>query len=274
MVIPVGPNDVPILEQTLSYNKKNIIGYRNIYILTNPEWIQDTSFLSEPTITIIDERNLPITIQTITEHLGETKRVGWYLQQLLKLYAGFFIPDILEYYLVVDADTAFLKPIPFFDGDLPLYNYGFEYHLPYFEHMKRLHPALGRASQFSGICHHMMFYKPLVRVLMFEIEKHHNQSFVEVFLSSVDKKEIEKSGASEYEIYFHFLLAFHRNKMRIRPLCWMNATKMEDKDGIEVLDYISCHYHLQGATPIVDISSLIFNKPQSTTPHTRMKLFR
>lgn len=33
IVICVGPNDNCILEQMLPYSKKNIIGYRNIYLV-------------------------------------------------------------------------------------------------------------------------------------------------------------------------------------------------------------------------------------------------
>ena len=40
-------------------------------------------------------------------------RIGWYLQQLLKFYAGFVIPDILQRYLIIDCDTHFLKPTKF-----------------------------------------------------------------------------------------------------------------------------------------------------------------
>ena len=33
IVIPVGPNDKSIIEQQIKYTKKNIIGYRNIYLI-------------------------------------------------------------------------------------------------------------------------------------------------------------------------------------------------------------------------------------------------
>ena len=63
----------------------------------------------------------------------------WYLQQLLKLYACNVIPDILDRYLVIDSDTFFLKPTTFIENDVCLYNYGSEYHKPYFKHMLLLH---------------------------------------------------------------------------------------------------------------------------------------
>ena len=51
------------------------------------------------------------------------------------------IPDILDNYLVLDSDTIFLKPTTFFENNIPLYNYGTEYNLPYFIHMINLHPT-------------------------------------------------------------------------------------------------------------------------------------
>ena len=43
LVICVGPNDNDIVEHMLNFNKKNIIGYRNIYLVC-----------SNPTINIAD----------------------------------------------------------------------------------------------------------------------------------------------------------------------------------------------------------------------------
>ena len=33
IVIPVGPNDENVINQQIEYTKKNIIGYRNIYLI-------------------------------------------------------------------------------------------------------------------------------------------------------------------------------------------------------------------------------------------------
>ena len=33
IVIPVGPNDKTIIEEQIKFTKKNIIGYRNIYLI-------------------------------------------------------------------------------------------------------------------------------------------------------------------------------------------------------------------------------------------------
>jgi hypothetical protein len=128
IVIPVGPNDISVINNQLEYTKKNIIGYRNIYIVTTPN---NLHYQFDGCI-IIDENIFPFTISDLLILYGENSRNGWYLQQLLKLYAGLIIPDILDRYLVIDADTFFLKPTTFIDNEQHcLYNYGTEYHIPY-----------------------------------------------------------------------------------------------------------------------------------------------
>ena len=38
IVMCVGPNDITIVDQVLPYTKKNVIGYRNIYLVcSNPD---------------------------------------------------------------------------------------------------------------------------------------------------------------------------------------------------------------------------------------------
>ena len=75
IVIPVGPNDQPIVENQLKYTKKNIIGYRNIYLVCC-----DTSLKIDGCITI-DENIFPFNIQTVSQIHGKLERNGWYLQQ-------------------------------------------------------------------------------------------------------------------------------------------------------------------------------------------------
>ena len=102
IVIPVGPNDIDIIKKQIEYTIKNIIGYRNIYVIT-----YDKSLYIENCI-IITEDIFPFDINTVSKFHGKISRNKWYLQQLLKLYAGFVIPNILDTYLVLDTDTFFL----------------------------------------------------------------------------------------------------------------------------------------------------------------------
>lgn len=235
IVIPVGPNDKSVIEQQIKYTQKNIIGYRNIYLIC-----YDPSISIDGCITI-NENIFPFNIETIAEHHGKLDRNGWYLQQLLKLYAGKIIPNILDKYLVIDSDTFFLKPTTFVENNKCLYNYGTEYHKPYFHHMEKLDKDLTKIDKGkSGICHHMIFDKKYIDELISKIEKNHNDLFYNIFLKTVTDKR--GSGASEYEIYFNYMLKYHHDKIQIRELSWKNTNKLESNSNY---DYISYHWYMR-----------------------------
>jgi len=238
IVIPVGPNDKLIIYNQIEYTKKNIIGYRNIYLICY-----------DPTITIdgcitINENIFPFSLETVKNAHGDLPRNGWYLQQLLKIYALLIIPGILERCLVIDSDTLFLKPTVFInENNQCLYNYGREYNLPYFVHMSKLDAGLKRVDKnISGICHHMMFEKAYITEIIAKVEeKHNNDRFYNIFLKMVT--EFTGSGASEYEIYFNYMLQNHRDKIKIRELNWINTHSLSHVKSH--YDYISYHWYMR-----------------------------
>ena len=202
IVIPVGPNDKDIIYRQIEFTKKNIIGYRNIYLIC-----YDPNIIIDGCITI-NETIFPFSLETVSKMHGQLTRNGWYLQQLLKLYALVIIPEILDKCLVIDADTFFLKPTLFIKNNKCLYNFGLQYHKPYFEHMLKLDKELIKVDKLkSGICHHMMFEKKYINKLINKIEEQHNDKFYNIFLKIVT--DFNESGASEYEIsvsYTHLTL--------------------------------------------------------------------
>ena len=235
IVIPVGPNDKSIIEEQIKYTKQNIIGYRNIYLICYDPSIEIDG------CTTINENIFPFNIDTVASYHGKLERNGWYLQQLLKLYSGKIIPGILDRYLVIDSDTFFLKPTIFVENDKCLYNYGIEYHKPYFEHMKKMDKNLIKVdAQKSGICHHMIFEKKYVDEMFSLIEKNHNDLFYKVFLQFITEKS--GAGASEYEMYFNYMLKYNPDKIKLRRLNWKNTNKLDINNN---LDYISYHWYMR-----------------------------
>jgi len=239
IVIPLGPNDKNKINLMIEYTKKNILGYRNIYIIS-----YDKNLKVNDCITV-DENSFPFNINTIIKYLGKNDRNGWYFQQLLKLYASFSIKGILDNYLILDSDTFFFKPTYFFENNKALYNFGtVEFHHPYFNHMRKLHPSLYKYDMSkTGICHHMIFQKSLVTELFTMVEQFHKKQFYIIFLESVDQNDILGSGCSEYEIYFNYLQIYHKNKITIRELKWTNS-RYVDEIQPEDYDYISYHWYM------------------------------
>jgi len=243
VVINVGPNDVQMIEQQIHYTLRNIVGYRNVYIITPSAYVSQLSALL-PSCAVYDESIFPFQLKDMSAHVGvpESSRNGWYLQQLLKLYAGLVIPDILERWLVIDADTFFLRPTTFLQDNKCLYANGREHHHPYFAHMSKLVPGLTRIRPMSGICHHMMLEKRFVQELFSRVEALHQKPFWQAFLACIDPREYERSGASEYEIYFNYMLFYNANAITLRQLSWTNVNRL-DLDLPH--DYISYHWYVR-----------------------------
>ena len=239
VVIPLGPNDITQISKVVECVTQNIIGYRNIYIITKTD-IQLNNCIK------IDESSFPFKINNIAEIHGESPRNGWYYQQLLKLYAFEIIPNLLDRYLVIDADTFFLKKVHFIDytNNKCLYNFStFENHKPYYEHMRRLDDSFDKVLQDSAVCHHMVFEKKYVKELFNIIEKKYNKSFWKVFLESVDESHILLSGASEYELYCNFMFKFHPECVELRKLNWSNVHNLTKE--LSDFDYVSCHWYMR-----------------------------
>ena len=171
-------------------------------------------------------------------------RAGWYLQQLIKLYAGFYIPDILDHYLVIDSDVFFLREIEFMDKDnIPYYALGEEYHIPYFNHMLHLHPSLTKQINQSAICHHMMFNRNYISELFQLVENTHNEIFWKVFLQKVTEKTYNSSGTSEYEMYLNYMLQYYPDKIKIRELSWRNIYNWSDIKFS--YDFVAFHHYVR-----------------------------
>jgi hypothetical protein len=235
IVIPVGPNDISFIHLLIQYTKQNVIGFRNIYLVS-----YDDSLIVEGCITI-SESIYPFSKPDICAILGQDCRQNWYLQQLLKLYAMFVIPDILDNVLIIDCDTFFLKPTRFLDDS----NNSIHYHLyennePYFLHMNRMHSSLARIDiEKSGVSHHMMFQKQYLTELFELVQQNHNMDFWKAFINCIDPTAF--SGASEYEMYFNFMLKYHPDKIILREPRFKCIGKLEELHT-DAYDFVSYHH--------------------------------
>lgn len=247
VVIPVGPHDVEMFTKVqLPCTRKNIVGYRNIYVIC-PDALVDLLQSHCGNVTIVPESIFPFSIETVAQYHGKSGQNGWYLQQLLKLYAATVVPNMLERYLVIDADTCFFKPTAFYDAqtDRYMFNWGSEEHFPYFFHMSRLNPQFRKMSYKSGICHHMIFHKHFVEEMFGLVMPKHPEAtnFYQVFLQCVDQKYFTGAGASEYELYFNFMLLVHPKRMILRKLKYSEQSLADKRSSHD--DYASFHWYRQ-----------------------------
>lgn len=222
VVTCIGPDDIQ-LAPALFRSILEHLSPRRIYAIT-PKSLFERQEQHQDKVIWVDESTFPFHLQTIHSWFQKPKRSGWYLQQLLKLYAPIQLAELLEHYIIVDADVRFHQPLRFFDEDGTIrFNVGTEHHVPYFEHMKRL-IGLSKSHPSSGICHLMPMKRSIVQHLIQVVEgRHGDRPFWRVFLGCVDPADYDLSGASEYELLFTFTLLFHPQECRICPIRWQNT---------------------------------------------------
>ena len=98
----------------------------------------------------------------------------------------------------------------------------------------------------SGVSHHMIFEKEHIQGLLDLVQSYHNNKpFWQLFLEF----GTEYVGASEYEMYFNYMLKYNPTRIQIRPLKWSNSQDYVSCSQAEQynvpLDYITWHWHLR-----------------------------
>jgi hypothetical protein len=247
VVIPAAPKDQATLDLAISCIRSNMkFIVDKIYVISphkissKADWFPESNFPFN-----LNDLNRILTDQVKADPLVSKDRAGWYLQQLLKLYAGKIIPNLSRDYLVVDADTLIFRDLELYRDRMPCYATGEERHDPYFQHMARLLPGLKKIEPRSGIVHHMLFQQQVLDDLFEEVEEFWGQPFWQAFLLSVDPQTAH-SGASEYEIYFNYL-ALRKIPRVIRDLRWKNEPKLRiwRADSREGWDFVSYHAYMR-----------------------------
>lgn len=133
--------------------------------------------------------------------MGENPRdrFGWYYQQFLKL-AFLFENLSFDEFVIWDADTLPVRDIHFFKGETVFYYQSCEYHLPYFEQIKKS-LELDKCGNFSFISQNIALKGVWARSYFSYLEsmalKKGHHSWFAYLISTIDFRE--KSGFSEYE---------------------------------------------------------------------------
>lgn len=224
VVIPSIEKDIKILNHCIAGVKKNCKNIGRIIVVSakkltdEAEWFDENLYpftKEQVSIYLIKDRKLGI------KFLRERPNwVGWYYQQLLKLYAAYVIPDISSNILIVDSDTIFLNPVEFLNKENAGMYCPWESKIieSYFVHARKLIPGFKRPyPKYTGIAHHMLFQKCVLDDLFKTVTDYYKKDFWKVFCLCVHPRHICTQGASEYEIYFNFLFSRSR-KPTIRIL--------------------------------------------------------
>lgn len=236
IVITSCKKDQKVLQLCINSIKKYINGYRRIIVVSN-EKLTDIE-----NVEWFDEKKYPFSKKDLYDQMYNVvpdslrrKRLG-YINQLLKLYAHYIIPDLTENILIIDSDIIFIKESSFFDykynqttkNNELIPKYGYNYMYPngwdfYQNHFKKLHPTFNDFNK-SGICHHIIYNKHIINEIFNLIEKHHNQTFWKIYLNLMDTRPNEiHSEPANCELYFNYISKFHKDKFILRLIKWLES---------------------------------------------------
>ena len=225
IIIPVGKKDIDFLPRVVDHLDRCFPAAGTIYVLTaagNIPKLQNKIKQYER-CTILDENNLipSLNFKRIKDYIETRKiehvRVGWYMQQFLKL--GFAQSKYCrEYYLSWDADTLPLAPIEYFKDGHPLFNPKYEYNPNYFKTIERLF-GFGKVCDYSFIAENMMFSGKIMREMLDTImhSSVEGQDWIEKILNACDFKDV-KPAFSEFETYGTYCYVKHSNMYQQRFL--------------------------------------------------------
>lgn len=254
VLIPCTEKDLPTLIPCIKSIMKYVKDVRRIIVISNEHLT--------PIAEWYDEKNLPFSKEMIAEEIfsydkqkallyveDPKNRLGWMLQQFIKLYAPLLIENISSNVLVVDADVIFLNPIAFLNEKKePYLTIAYEDTSSYFAHMQKLLPGLTKVNEKqSGVAHHMLFQKSILTHLHEKVSEVHQCELWRAFCRCMDLSELYQSPFSEYEVYYNFAL-HTTHQAHPRKVLWTNVprSKMHRLKKIKKRGYsfVACHSYM------------------------------
>lgn len=222
LVMPIKDTDWNTACKSLPYIIRNLKPKRVVFISSTrlKPLLPQSSYVQ-----FIDENELleGLSFRSVADIIGKTngdeRTAGWYLQQFLKLGYARVCAD--EYYLVWDADTLPVRPIPFFDSKTkkPFLNLKKEYIPAYFSTINVL-LEMDKCREESFITEHMLFNTALCKQMLEDIESQEvlpGKSFWEKCIWGTDNRETN-FAFSEYETYGTYVMTKYPDLYQTRKL--------------------------------------------------------
>ena len=218
IVICCADKDFGTLGKTIKYLTRNAT-YRNIIIISNrcPECIGGKiKYVSEADV--MDGLNYDAVRDYFVSRGIEPSRVGWYLQQFIKM--AFAYKTDLKNYLVWDADTLMLNPIQFFDdAGRMLYDNSRIWADDVFNKTVRAILGYPRDCAETYIVEHMMMDTECIRDLIKTIAGDRPvHDFWKIILDKISDDDLIYGGFSEFETIGTFMNKKYHDKIALRKL--------------------------------------------------------
>ena len=258
-IIPAHGKDVDTLEFCVDGIRENVAGINRIIVVSKDRLTDKAEFYSE--------ESFPFSVRDVGDIVGFHRKTFNYFGSLIQNTAPLIIPDLCRDVLVCDADTVFLKPVEFVDGDVGLYNVSYDVppkiiSHPYFEHFEKLIPGLTKQTKYSGICHHMLMQQDILQEIFDRVEGEHGEPFWKADLSvtlqpyaSLSPKPPHGEAPllrTTWELYFNYVFKYHPDRCRIRKQNSILAYKGRTGVDGEVVHNIGSRTNLNGNVQVID----------------------
>jgi hypothetical protein len=220
-VVLTTSKDTRAFLKSIESGLKHLVDVDIFYVITpnSEDLAKQVSHLLSPRIVIVDESIFPFRHDNISSIMFETVKergiypmngnshfektvygkVGWFLQQLLKMYAGKICK--LNDFVWLDSDIIWFKDVKFiandtesvpvssskrYDGSKYYYATSSQYHPAYLATLPRISGISLLSDQpvhRSGICHHMVVVKSVMDELFRLAEEIHGRPMWQILLN-------------------------------------------------------------------------------------------
>ena len=258
-VIPAHEKDIDTLELCIDSIRKNVKNIRRIIVVSKKRLTKKAEFYCED--------KFPFSFNDVGNIVGFHSKTFNYYGGLIQTTAASVIPDLERDVLICDADTIFLKETEFVTSDdIALYNVSYDIpsHVnshPYLEHMEKLIPGLVKQTKFSGICHHILVQKDILEEMFNKVESDHKMPFwkADISVTLQDYKSLGPKPPHEsspllfttYELYFNYVMKYHKDRVKIRPQKSILAYKGRMGVDGEVIQNFPSRTNLNGNVQIL-----------------------
>ena len=252
ILVPTCAKDLDTVNEVIQRCRQFIKDVGKIYCICPSEVAEKVKGVD----TIVDDASFPFTKSQVAELIESkivsiNRKVSWYYQQLLKLYAHRVIPGLRSAHMIVDSETLFYNPVSFFFKKDALYCITNEVSQEYRRHAKRMFPDMEFFHpQIGGVCHQMLFRRHVLEDMFDRAAKQYRKEKgkVEPLWRIMLLRALEPQNGlsieeySEYDIYFNYTLYYFSYTSKIANFPWDVTTTIPKTS--ELL-YLTAHAHLR-----------------------------
>lgn len=252
-VIPAHEKDFDSLPLVVEGIQKNISCANRIFIASDIDpQISNTNYVSCGQGSAYGDM---VTLKQIQDIWNKRNpklawRSGWIYQQIIKLLPGRAIPELTDSFVLVDADTIFVRDVIFDINKFYYTSSPEKYHLPYLQPTMTL-LDVDTTIGFTVTAHHGIYHKQKLEEMLSGIENRFGMSFTDALLSILDYGEVTNEGAAfnEQDLYANYMILKNPEMSSRRDLKWLNIPFIPDQEYLKNIskeyDFVSCHAYLR-----------------------------